>query len=126
MKTCGYLSDTIMSEIKDSTRAERIAKYKEERRKQLAAQFVSLNVPTTTSSANNTPTSNHKYRYKETSSSSGSEAPRTTRTSRLRAAAVQQDIIASSPTKYDIRDVSIHIIILIIQSLSIWSSHSTF
>lgn len=87
-----------MSEITES-RAERIAKYKEERRKQLAAQFASISPSTSQTS------SNRKGIFKDSSNSSGSEAPRTTRASRLRAAAVQEITSPQSGNKYDSKEV---------------------
>ncbi|XP_064214700.1 supervillin isoform X3 [Tribolium castaneum] len=84
----GNLSDpTIMSEGQDS-RAERIARYKEQRRKELAAQFNKIHIDSPTSQRRNSKDSN----------SSSSEGPRTTRTSRLRAAISSQEN-CSSPQK---------------------------
>ncbi|RZC38334.1 supervillin, partial [Asbolus verrucosus] len=76
-----------MSTEGTESRAERIARYKEQRRKELAAQF---------SSVHSDPTASHRRNSKDTNSS-GSEGPRTTRTSRLRAAATAQES-ASSPS----------------------------
>lgn len=68
--------------MSDSTevRADRVASYKEERRKQLAAQFVSIGSLQSTTGK----------RYQRDANSSSSEGPRHTRASRLRAAAVQE------------------------------------
>lgn len=64
------------------TSTERIARYKEERRRQLAAQYGTQNDPVTALSRK-TRDGSH--------SSSSSEGPRTTRTSRLRAAVAAQN-----------------------------------
>lgn len=64
--SCGNLSDP--SAMSEEGRAERVARYKEERRRQLAAQFHN----------------DASKRNKDNSSSS--EGPRTTRASRLRTA----------------------------------------
>lgn len=86
-----YFPDPTMSEKGNATAAaqERIARYKEERRRQLAAQY-------------RTPTSEEKKKSRDNAaaatavnSSSSSDGPRTTRTSRLRAAAAAKD----TPTK---------------------------
>lgn len=84
-----------MSEGQES-RAERIARYKEQRRKELAAQFNNIHSDPPTSQRRNS---------KDTNSSS-SEGPRTTRTSRLRAAASAQEN-CSSPltTKFHSQEV---------------------
>ncbi|XP_063919951.1 uncharacterized protein LOC135134963 isoform X4 [Zophobas morio] len=82
----GNLSDpTTMSEGQES-RAERIARYKEQRRRELAAQF----------NLHNDPAVSPRRNSKDTNSSS-SEGPRTTRTSRLRAAATAQENCSSPP-----------------------------
>ncbi|XP_018578013.1 supervillin-like, partial [Anoplophora glabripennis] len=70
-----------MSE-KQESRAERVARYKEERRRQLAAQY---------GTHEDTPIAT-RTRSKDTASSS-SEGPRPTRASKLRAAALSgQDV----------------------------------
>ncbi|KAK5642159.1 hypothetical protein RI129_008326 [Pyrocoelia pectoralis] len=69
-----------------TTRAERMAQYKEERRKQLASQFAPLTEPQTST----------KRRPVHREVSSSSEEPRTTRASRLRAAASSQEEKISS------------------------------
>ncbi|XP_044270482.1 uncharacterized protein LOC123015087 isoform X2 [Tribolium madens] len=91
----GNLSDpTIMSEGQDS-RAERIARYKEQRRKELAAQFNKIHIDSPTSQRRNSKDSN----------SSSSEGPRTTRTSRLRAAISSQENCSSpQKTKLDLQE----------------------
>ncbi|XP_056635872.1 uncharacterized protein LOC130444644 isoform X1 [Diorhabda sublineata] len=73
------------------TRNDRIARYKEERKRQLAEQFSNLHSPSRAIKKGST---------KDGSSSSNSEGPRPTRASRLRAAALSQDNISSqhSPT----------------------------
>jgi hypothetical protein len=82
----GNLSDpTTMSEGQES-RAERIARYKEQRRRELAAQF----------NTHSDPPASHRRNSKDTNSS-GSEGPRPTRTSRLRAAATTAQENCSSP-----------------------------
>lgn len=80
-----------MSEIQ-GTRAERIARYKEERRKQLASQFPPFSEPQSSPQR-------RRPVHKETSSSS--EEPRTTRASRLRAAASAQEASTSLYSKID-------------------------
>ncbi|XP_031358596.1 uncharacterized protein LOC116182211 [Photinus pyralis] len=70
-----------MSQLQ-STRAERMAHYKEERRKQLASQFG-------TTPSESQPSAKKRPIHKDVSSSS--EEPRTTRASRLRAAAASQE-----------------------------------
>lgn len=64
------------------TSAERIARYKEERRRQLAAQF---------GTQNDSFVGLSKKGRDGNNSSSSSEGPRTTKTSRLRAAVVAQN-----------------------------------
>ncbi|KAF5297869.1 hypothetical protein FQR65_LT09894 [Abscondita terminalis] len=89
-----------MSDLQ-STRAERIAHYKEERRKQLASQFAPLNeTPSSLSSR-------RRIGVKEISSSS--DEPRTTRASRLRAAASSQDTSTLSITKHEKEKTSPHL-----------------
>lgn len=97
LETCRRFSEKNMSEGTE-TRADRIARYKEERRKQLAAQFSSI------SSVQQSPA---KRQTKDTNSS-GSEGPRTTRAFRLRAAAAQEIVAttAAQQNKLDGKDVS--------------------
>lgn len=102
---CGSLSDpaaaATMSEGQQS-RADRMARYKEERRRQLAVQFSNNTtaLTATTSKSNSKKTNNQKDAAAAVhSSSSDGTAPRTTRTSRLRAAtkASSQDNNHCSP-----------------------------
>lgn len=79
--------------VSNYSRSDRIARYKEERRRELAAQFGPR-------SGNASSLSSSKIRLAKDSNSggtsSGSEGPRATRASRLRLAALSQDNVSSS------------------------------